>query len=350
MYQDLRNRLRQQLQKQLPFVCYRNPEDKVVKAILQKDDILYTNPELKGSGFVFAPFSKGLPTVFIPRDSVIEAPFTLQEEQLGTKESYQFTNTDKAEYIGLIERAIREIKEKGLQKVVLSRPIEVKVNAEALDIFENILHAYLNAFCYICYHPRVGLWLGATPELLFTIEHNQFTSMSLAGTLPVNETQEKPMWGVKEKEEQQMVTDHIVACLHSKLTNFLIGPQETIKAGQLWHLRTRVSGETTNFDYEEFTRLLHPTPAVCGLPVEESASFILKNEGYNREYYTGFLGEIDIHNAKEARLYVNLRCLKKTSKGVRLFVGGGITESSIPGLEWSETVYKSKTMLNMLRF
>jgi isochorismate synthase len=33
--------------------------------------------------------------------------------------------------------------------------------------------------------------------------------------------------------------------------------------------------------------VLHPTP-VCGLPKQEAKDFILKNEGYDREYYTGF--------------------------------------------------------------
>jgi isochorismate synthase len=33
---------------------------------------------------------------------------------------------------------------------------------------------------YCWYHPKVGLWLGATPELLFKKEGQQLTAISLA--------------------------------------------------------------------------------------------------------------------------------------------------------------------------
>jgi hypothetical protein len=39
---------------------------------------------------------------------------------------------------------------------------------------------------------------------------------------------------------------------------------------------------------------LHPTAAVCGLPKEAAKAFILENEEYDREYYSGFLGELNI--------------------------------------------------------
>ena len=35
---------------------------------------------------------------------------------------------------------------------------------------------------------------------------------------------------------------------------------------------------------------LHPTPAVGGLPKAAAVDYILKQEGYDRSYYTGYLG------------------------------------------------------------
>src|SRR5690606_40781440 len=39
------------------------------------------------------------------------------------------------------------------------------------------------------------------------------------------------------------------------------------------------------------TEALHPTPALCGYPKEAAQTFILENEGYERAYYGGYLGE-----------------------------------------------------------
>ena len=46
--------------------------------------------------------------------------------------------------------------------------------------------------------------------------------------------------------------------------------------------------------------------------------------------------------------YVNLRCMKIYNNSASLFVGGGITASSIPKKEWEETELKAKTLLNIL--
>ena len=105
---------------------------------------------------------------------------------------------------------------------------------------------------------------------------------------------------------------------------------------------------------------LHPTPAVCGLPKEEAKDFILKNEGYHREFYTGFLGELNmpaeegIKDNKSTSLFVNLRCMKiqPHSKGGNnsaiVYIGGGITKDSDPENEWKETVAKSEVMKKVL--
>ena len=61
---------------------------------------------------------------------------------------------------------------------------------------------------YCWFHPKVGLWIGATPELLFKVEGKRLTTISLAGTQAFNEY-ETVKWSAKEIEEQQIVTDYI---------------------------------------------------------------------------------------------------------------------------------------------
>ena len=96
----------------------------------------------------------------------------------------------------------------------------------------------------------------------------------------------------------------------------------------------------------------HPTPAVCGLPAKKAKNFILENENYNREFYSGFLGEINIPKStknKKSHLFVNLRCMSLENNIARIYVGGGITKDSIPEKEWEETVSKSFTMKSVLK-
>jgi isochorismate synthase len=103
---------------------------------------------------------------------------------------------------------------------------------------------------------------------------------------------------------------------------------------------------------EEIIKALHPTSAVCGLPKAAAKDFILQNEPYDRSYYSGFLGELNIDLAtfrtEQSDLFVNLRCMKINEKQVELFIGCGITKDSVPEAEFIETVNKSMTMRKVL--
>ncbi|WP_276392599.1 isochorismate synthase [Eudoraea chungangensis] len=349
MLPEFFKRIESQLRKELPFVCYRKPGEKTIRAIYQHSNALITCPKLDRVGFVFAPFSKDYETVLIPRDEVSVASFDKVKAKYKKLKILEAKESGEEAYIELIKTAIRNIQTQNLKKVVLSRAIDLDAKLNALAVFQNILSTYDNAFCYLWFHPKIGLWLGATPELLFSLKNGSLTSMSLAGTMPWD-TSENPSWGAKEKEEQQLVTAHISNQLENKLEDLEVGPQETVKAGNLWHLKSTISGTSKTNSLLDLVCQLHPTPAVCGLPVAESTSFIMRYEGYNREYYAGFLGEIESISPAETSLFVNLRCLKQTDTGIKIFVGGGITEKSVPELEWLETIHKSKTMLNMLRY
>ena len=121
------------------------------------------------------------------------------------------------------------------------------------------------------------------------------------------------------------------------------------KAGSLYHIKTKIKGA---FDKKEtslaqITTVLHPTPAVCGTPRDAAFAIIQELEGYNREFYTGFLGPLDLQN-NTAQLYVNLRCMKISPAMAMLYVGGGITLDSMPQDEWQETKNKMATMLSVL--
>ncbi len=173
------------------------------------------------------------------------------------------------------------------------------------------------------------------------------STMSLAGTLQ-RESGKKPSWGSKEREEQQMVTDYISEVLTGEGITVERSEVETVEAGNLWHLRTTLSGLATAEQVVSAVKALHPTPAVCGIPLQEARDFISHNEGYSRKYYTGFLGELHRGKGRETRLFVNLRCMEYLGDKARIYIGGGITSSSDPSKEWDETRAKSKTILKVL--
>ncbi len=356
----------------LPFVVYRKPNTEEVIALLQKDKSLNTITDYTETGFVFAPFDNKEAAILIPLDhserfSVIPAKVGIPPNK--TKSAIVESHIDKAFHIKLVQKGIDVIKQGDLRKVVLSRKETLKLSeANPLEIFKRLMSNYTTAFVYCFYHPKVGTWLGATPETLLKIEGHRFYTSALAATQQYFGSLDVE-WGPKEKEEHNMVTNFIVDNIQSTVTNLKIETVETVKAGSLLHLMANISGflDYKNSNLKQMLNTLHPTPAVCGLPKANSKQFILKEEQYDREFYTGFLGELNFkekkfrssnrHNVENdayktiitvSNLFVNLRCMQLNNDQALIYVGGGITKDSDPEAEWEETVNKTQTIKSVL--
>lgn len=361
-----------QHEKHLPFVVYRKPNEEKVFGLLQKDDSLFCIEDYTEKGFVFSPFDELEKSVLIPVDASesisLSVPIVMSSKTgiPSTNESHSIVFKDF--HINLVNKGIEAINNGAFKKVVLSRQEIVQLSDNnPINIFKRLLNTYKSAFVYCWYHPKVGLWLGATPETLLKIDGKQFSIMALAGTQDYKGTLDV-VWQNKERQEQQFVTDFIIDNLKPSIENFKVSKTETVKAGNLLHLKTIICAELKdNMPLLHIIRALHPTPAVCGLPKLAAKQFITENEGYYRTFYTGFLGELNFETFKAPRsgrrnienrayaitkkitqLYVNLRCMQIQNNQAVIYVGGGITESSIAENEWQETISKSLVIKNVL--
>jgi isochorismate synthase len=329
------------LSAQKPFVCYVKPNESIWNLLIQQSNelIKFYNQE----GFVFMPFHEG-DQVVIPFEGNSFSQGTVETFVQITAPNVTFENKQNEDFQKLVSQGIEAIQKNKFDKVVLSRKIVLKKQISIVATFQNLIATYPSAFRYLFFHPRIGLWMGATPEQLVKINQNQFETVALAGTQLYSEN---VIWTIKEIEEQQFVTDYIITKVKNKVKQLIVTDVETVNAGNLIHLKSYIRGYlTSDFHANDLIQTLHPTPAVCGLPKERAIDFILKNEGYDRKYYAGFLGEYNKENLTD--LFVNLRCLEVDDDVVNIYVGCGITKDSIPEKEFIETENKSMTMRNVL--
>ncbi|UGS24783.1 isochorismate synthase [Flavobacterium channae] len=329
------------LSSQNPFVCYVKPNENVWNLLIQQtEEIVAFSGQ---SGFTFVPFNDGVSISFpFEKSEILQGNIEFVDKK--NVEEFTSESNQKAAFENLVAKGVAAIQNHEFDKVVLSRKIVLKEQISIVASFENLITTYPTAFRYLFFHPKVGLWMGATPEQLVKINQNQFETVALAGTQLYAEN---VIWEAKEIEEQQFVTDYIVSKVKDKVNQYTVSDAKTVKAGNLVHLKSYISGEIKDdFKANNLVEALHPTPAVCGLPKENAIDFILKNEGYNRKYYSGFLGEWNKDNQTD--LFVNLRCLEVENDVVTIYVGCGITKDSNPEKEYIETENKSMTMRNVL--
>lgn len=256
---------------------------------------------------------------------------------------------EKASYTETFSHFILPLKEKRFGKLVLSRSSVQRLSPDfsPLATFIKACNSYPRMMISLCHTPATGTWIGSTPEIILSGHENQWHTVALAGTMPMQGEIMPTEWSRKNKEEQAFVGEYIRKAIKkfgSKLTEK--GPY-TARAGQLVHLKTDF-----HFYLKDTTHLgnvlqeLHPTPAVCGLPKKEAYQFILQTEPHDRLFYSGIIGWTDPEG--DTALYVNLRCMQIKNNTAILYAGGGILPDSTADSEWEETQQKMNTMRNIL--
>lgn len=344
------------IERDLPFYCYRKPGS-AIQAGIQTTQLQPQEQPVNisgNNGFVVAPFKSDAPYYLIKADISInssECDIDLSTlPHLRAKKGKQPTKeraNDRVNYCKKIEQAIEKIKKGELSKVVFSHPEHIGGDYynKAISIFQKLLTVYPQAYVAMANLPGTGIWMCATPELLLSRNGQDLQTIALAGTRSIRV--EGTPWDEKNKEEQQIVEQYVVNTLQPYCTSINVTPVTTTKAGHLEHLLTRISMKMPiEQKADTLLQALHPTPAVCGTPKQASYNEIASQEGYDREFYSGFIGHIadNLHFA----LYVNLRCMKITPEGVTLYAGGGITAESDPLTEWEETKMKIETLKRFL--
>ena len=294
--------------------------------------------------FVIAPF------LFPDADGIMvemNSSKTLHLEELSQGGLQDFhlapsENSQLPDYVQLVKKGIEHINKGAFSKVVLSRKKEIAIDStKAIKIYAELYKKYPDAFVYLLTSPLFGTWIGASPELLLSKSGDKNKTVSLAGTKKINEEG----WGAKEIEEQDIITRFILENLASEAQNIHVSALGTASIGPISHIKKEISFEH-NGSPKTIIDILHPTPAVCGMPTGFSKEFILNNEGYNRSLYTGFLGPVKSN--RDLQLFVNLRCMQVFQNKAQLYLGAGITKESEANKEFEETESKSKVLLNVL--
>lgn len=359
------------LEKNVPFFSYRLPEEKDifwgtggVLSFQRMEDIAGLE------GFVVVPFEESpeSPSLFICKELSFgnETDDINLEEQLllfrlpmnDTSSSERLDQTIDSEqlYHAQINQLLANLKMKQIDKVVLSREIEIwpdKSKGKIFDIvpewFQKLAIAYPDAFVFLVSVPGVMTWMGATPELFLKQEREKVETMALAGTRIAEKTMEtkEVTWGKKEYHEQEYVSRYISEVLKAYGSWDVKGPFTKI-AGNVEHLCTSFV-HVGNFSpdiVEHIRRKLHPTPAVGGYPSVRALEIMKRIECHDRKYYAGYLGPVETEF--HFRWYVNLRSMALFPEKVLLYVGGGVTAESDPDLEWEETEMKARTLLDVI--
>lgn len=249
-----------------------------------------------------------------------------------------------------VRRILATIDAGEVRKVVLARQLVVETGGrfDRRVILDRLRRSHPSCFTY-----AAGDFVGASPELLIRRRGNEVASCPMAGTVRRGDTPKEDealvaglRRSVKEAEEHRLLVEAVVSALAPVCAKPpTAGEPDVVRFPTVSHLATRVSGVLREPAPSALALagLLHPTPAVGGLPRSEALAAITDLEGFDRGLYAGPVGWVDANG--DGEWAVALRGAQLDGPRARLVAGAGIVAGSDPDAEWAETEAKLRPML-----
>jgi isochorismate synthase len=263
-----------------------------------------------------------------------------------------------AAYADAVARAVADIRAGELRKVVLARMVEVHLPATVLA--SQVLAALWGddpVFSPFSVPTPDGRLVGASPELVIGRRGRTVTSHAFAGTVPLSESdgdgdEARLFESEKDRAEHRLAVEEIVSTLERRCVALTVPAEPTVvRLRSDARLGTLIRGTLTAAPADgdtalAFLSLLHPTPAVGGVPRAAALERIAALESAPRGYWAGAAGWTDGNG--DGEWVLSIRSVELGSERALVRAGAGIVEGSEPQAELAETTFKLRPVLEAL--
>ncbi len=261
-----------------------------------------------------------------------------------------------SEWAASVADAVDVIDSGEIDKVVLARSVIVRSDGPPaiLRMFRELVASYPQCYNF-AWKSGDAVFMGASPELLASVEGAKFRSNPLAGSAPRGEgTSDDREIGTrllgssKDRREHSLVIDAMTEQLSSLTSELSVSDVPSLKKmATVQHLSTEITGLLEpGVGLLDVIEAVHPTPAVGGVPAKAAVDLIAQLESIDRGWYTGGIGWVD--GAGDGAVALGLRCGLVRGNTTHLFAGAGIVSGSQPDDELRETRLKLTPLLQLL--
>ena len=262
-----------------------------------------------------------------------------------------------ADWEAAVAEAGRRLAAGEAEKVVLAREVVAHADGAvaAAAVARALRAAYPACFTYLVTGGDGTAFIGASPELLVKRAGTLVTAQPMAGSVArgADEAEDErlaaSLLGERFLAEHRVVPAWVAQRLAAVSTSVEDpGKPEVVRFTNIQHLATTIRARLVEPAPSALALagLLHPTPAVGGVPLDAALRLIDELEGFDRGWYAGAVGWID--GRGDGELAVALRCGLLWEDGARLFAGNGIIAGAHPAEELEETEVKFRALLDAL--
>jgi len=283
------------------------------------------------------------------RECLERASFIQSSQQLKRHLSITVPQDWKKNYRLALAKGIDLVEFGDLKKLVLAVRQMVLLN-EPLDpipLLHN-LRRYQRGSCrFLWKRSEDESFFGASPERLLSLRKGNMQTDALAGTARRNDDGLDLLKSEKNLREHELVVSSIKDQLISEgLNPSRLRAPRLAKHGHLIHLHTPIQASVNMLSALKLLEVLHPTPAVAGLPRSKSMKWLRTLEPFDRGYYAAPVGWIDTFGNAEFR--VAIRCGYIKDNSLSLIAGAGLVKGSTIEGELQEVGLKLDVLADQL--
>lgn len=264
---------------------------------------------------------------------------------------------DPAAFESSVRAALDAISIGRLSKVAVARSEEWTTDPapDAVDVVASLATRFPDCFNFVVEPAGSSAFLGASPERLMSVREGRVRADALAGTRRRGvDVDEDSALGAdllsddKEAREHAAVVDYLADALApvSARLDVASGPG-LLRLANVQHLHTPISGQLVNGEGAlDLVGLVHPTPAVGGMPRDGALQWLQEREDLDRGWYAGGVGVVRLDG--DGEFCVAIRSALLDGNTTWLFAGAGIVAGSNPAQERSEVDHKLEGIREVL--
>ena len=239
-------------------------------------------------------------------------------------------NKSRKNLIKNISKGIELTQDNILKKIVLSSKIKIKLESKFYlnNILKKLKYSQDNSCIYVWKRNTDDITFGASPEKLFSLKNDQLILEAIAGTSEKKINQDFLLNNSKNIKEHTFVVNFLINSL--KKLNIYKFQRSNLKVknfGNIAHLQTILKSSVTKLCPFKVLSILHPSPAVCGIPQDLANEWIQTLETFSRGNYASPIGWIDIEGNADFR--VAIRGARYVNKEIHLTAGAGLVKDSL---------------------
>lgn len=263
----------------------------------------------------------------------------------------------KEEYVDMVEKAKKYIREGDIFQVVLSDPLTAKAEGSLFDTYR-VLRAK-NPSPYMFYFTSDDIEMaGASPETLASLQNGIVSTFPLAGTRRRGKNFEEDQALEREllSDEKELAEHNMLVDLGrndigrvSKLGSVNVEKyMEIERFSRVMHIGSTVTGQVRDdMDAVDCIDAILPAGTLSGAPKFRACQIIEELEGRKRGVYGGAVGYLDFSGNMD--VCIAIRLVYKKNGEICIRSGAGIVADSIPENEFMECQNKAAAVVDAVK-